>query len=248
MPGLNVAQTIEKTFLGLPKKLKMNVIYGDNFSTDGSADVAEKLGIKVIRHEKNLGFGGNLKVLYKDAIDNGADIIVDLHPDNQYEPRLVDLLVAFIERGFFDVMQGNRIRRRDEALLSSMPISRYLANRSLSFFENMWFGVNLGEWHTGLKAFSADVLKKLPINQYPDTHAFATDILMDCIMEGFLIGEIPIPIRYEKDSSSTSAQQNMNYVWQLFFSAIKRPPWKKKKMVLRKVDSLIGKDESGNPG
>tara|TARA_Y100000590_G_C15712513_1_gene1010770 strand:+ start:817 stop:1578 length:762 start_codon:yes stop_codon:yes gene_type:complete len=229
MPGLNVAKTLEKTFNGLPNRLKENVIYGDNCSTDSSVEIAKNLGLTVIKHKKNLGFGGNLKVMYKYAIDNGADIVVDLHPDYQYEPSLIDLLVAYIERGHFNVMQGNRIRRRDEAKMSGMPNFRYLANRSLSLIENLWFGTNFGEWHTGLKAFSVNVLKELPYENYPNTHAFATDILMDCVQYGFSVGEVPIPIRYESESSSTSFSQNIRYAFRVILSLIKRPPWKKKK-------------------
>jgi hypothetical protein len=126
-------------------------------------------------------------------------------------------------------MQGNRIRRRDEAKSSGMPNFRYLANRSLSLFENLWFGTNFGEWHTGLKAFHVNVLNELPFERYPNTHAFATDILMDCVHYGFSVGEVPNPIRYETDSSSTSLSQNIRYAFRVVLSAIKRPPWTKKK-------------------
>ena len=229
MPGLNVEKTLEKTFASIPTKLKEYVVYGDNCSTDKSVEIAEKLGLIVIKHEQNLGFGGNLKVMYKYAIKNGADVVVDLHPDYQYEPSLIDLLVAYIERGHFDVMQGNRIRRRDEARLSGMPNFRYLANRSLSLIENIWFGTNFGEWHTGLKAFHVDVLNELPFEDYPNTHAFATDILMDCVHYGFSVGEVPNPIRYEMDSSSTSPSQNIRYALRVIMSALRRPPWNKRK-------------------
>jgi glycosyltransferase involved in cell wall biosynthesis len=229
MPGLNVAPTIEKTFASLPDHLKNNVVFGDNHSTDGSADVAESLGIAVLRHDKNYGYGGNLKRLYKYAINEGADIIVDLHPDYQYEPAVVDLLIAFIERGYFDVMQGNRIRRRDEALASGMPLYRYMGNRSLSILENLWFGMNLGEWHSGLKAYRADVLKYLPFEQYPNSHAFATKILIDCVMEGISVGEVPIPIRYEEDSSSTSLRETLDYIYRTLSFVLTCFPWNKKK-------------------
>jgi glycosyltransferase involved in cell wall biosynthesis len=244
MPGLNVEDTIEKTFVRLPDQLKANVVFGDNHSTDNSANVAESLGITVLRHEKNYGFGGNLKRLYHFAIEQEADIVVDLHPDYQYEPMVIDIMIAFIERGFFEVMQGNRIRRRDEALAGGMPLTRYIGNRSLTFIENLWFGMNLGEWHSGLKAFRTDVLKCLPFDQYPNTHAFANEILMDCVMEGFSIGEVPIPIRYEEESSSTSLKETFDISINVFSAALRRPPWKKKKYCSIDLPALSSKEVS----
>lgn len=228
MPGVNVERTLEKTYLALPAHLRQHVLLGDNQSTDGTSAVAERLGIEVLRHEKNYGYGGNLKRLFRHALAHGADIVVELHPDFQYDPRLVDILVAYIQRGYFDVMQGNRIRSRDEALAGGMPWYRYLGNRVLTMFENVWFGLNLGEWHSGLKAFRADVLAQLPLDQYPDAHAFASRLLMDCVMRGFRVGEIPIPVRYDAESSSVSLPRLFAYAFSTLVLTLARPPWKRK--------------------
>jgi len=228
MPGFNVERTLQRTYLALPRDLRQYVLVGDNQSTDGTSAVAKRLGIEVLRHEKNYGYGGNLKRLFRHALAKGADIVVELHPDFQYDPRLVDILVAYIERGYFDVMQGNRIRSRDEALAGGMPWYRYLGNRVLTMFENVWFGLNLGEWHSGLKAFRADVLAQLPLDQYPDTHAFASRLLMDCVMRGFRVGEIPIPVRYDAESSSVSLPRLFAYTFSTLVLTLARPPWKRK--------------------
>ena len=229
MPAFNVARTLEKTFLGLPLPLRRHVVLGDNQSTDGTGEVAKRLGIEVIRHDKNYSYGGNMKRLLRHAVAQGADIVVELHPDFQYDPRLVDILVEYLKRGYFDVMQGNRIRSRDESMAGGMHWYRYLGNRLTTIFENIWFGITLGEWHSGMKAFRAEVLSQLPLDRYPDTHAFASDILMDCVMRGFRVGEVPVPVRYEADSSSVGVPGLFAYTGRTFWAALKRPPWKKRR-------------------
>lgn len=238
MPALNVARTLEKTYNALPPHLRHHVLLGDNQSTDGTAQLAARLGIEVMSHQKNYGYGGNLKRLFRRALAMGADIIVELHPDFQYDPSLTDILVAYIQRGYFDVMQGNRIRSRDEAFAGGMPWYRYLGNRTMTLFENFWFGLTLGEWHSGMKAFRADVLQQLPLDSYPDTHAFASDILMDCVMKGFRVGEIPIPVRYENDSSSVGLPGLFAYTLRTVASAMKRPPWKRRPFGSAKLPSI----------
>ncbi|MBI4323033.1 MAG: glycosyltransferase family 2 protein [Candidatus Omnitrophica bacterium] len=225
MPVFNAMQTLEKTYLGLPESLRQHVIIGDNQSTDGTFELATRLGLDVMRHDKNYGYGGNLKRLFRHALNHGADIVVELHGDYQYEPGLVDILVAYIARGYFDVMQGNRMRSRDEALAGGMHWYRYLGNRLLTMFENMWFGMNLGEWHCGLRAFRAEALAQVPFQTYPDTHAFANDLLMDCVMKGFRVAEIPVPVRYNKESSSVPILGLLDCSWKEIWATFKRPPW-----------------------
>lgn len=240
MPAFNVARTLERTLRALPEEFRTGVLLGDNQSTDGTATVARELGIRVLCHDRNYGYGGNLKRLFREALREGAEIVVELHPDGQYDPRLVGVLTGYIRQGFFDVMQGNRIRSRDEALAGGMPRYRYLGNRVLTFFENVWFGLSLGEWHSGMKAFRAEVLRAIPFENYPDSHAFASDILMDCVMQGFRVGEIPIPVRYDSESSSLDVGGLFRYSWSTFLSALKRPPWKKKRFGSRKLSPLPG--------
>lgn len=225
IPVFNAARTLEKTYHGLSEALRQHVLVGDNQSTDGTFDVAKRLGLDVIRHDRNYGYGGNLKRLFRAAMDQGADIIVELHGDYQYEPGLVDILVAYIQRGYFDVMQGNRIRSRSEALAGGMHWYRYIGNRLLTIFENAWFGMNLGEWHCGLRAFRADVLAQLPFHTYPNTHAFANDILMDCVRKGFRVAEIPVPVRYNNESSSVPILGLFDCAWKEIWASLKRPPW-----------------------
>jgi len=228
MPAFNVERTLETTYRAIPESLRTHLLLGDNQSVDGTVRVAERLGIEVIRHDANYGYGGNLKRLFRAAVAKGADIVVELHPDYQYEPRVIDILVEFIRRDYFDVMQGNRIRSRDESLAGGMHWYRYFGNRIVTFCENVWFGLTLGEWHSGMKAFRSEVLTALPLETYSDTHAFASEILMDCVMQGFRVGEIPIPVRYEADSSSVSPAGLFAYVFRTAGAALRRPPWRRR--------------------
>lgn len=238
MPAFNVAGKVKATFDAMPESLRANVLLGDNQSTDGTAEVARSLGIQVIRHDANYGYGGNLKRLFRAAVAQGADVVVELHPDYQYEPRVIDILVEFILRDYFDVMQGNRIRSRDESLAGGMHWYRYFGNRVVTLFENVWFGLTLGEWHSGMKAFRAEVLNALPLETYSDTHAFASEILMDCVMLGFRVGEIPIPVRYEADSSSVSPSGLFAYVFRTALAALVRPPWRRQRFGSAKLPPL----------
>lgn len=229
MPAFNVARTLERTYYAIPPSVRQHIVLGDNQSSDDTVAVATRLGIEVLKHDKNYGYGGNLKRLFKHAVDHGADVVMELHPDFQYEPALVDLLAEYIKRGYFDVMQGNRMWSRAEAFRGGMHWYRYYGNRILTLFENVWFGLTLGEWHSGMKAFRAEVLAALPLTTYADTHAFASDILMDCVAYGYRVGEIPIPVRYNDESSSVSPLGLFAYTARTVLSAFKRPPWTQKK-------------------
>lgn len=229
MPAYNAARTLEATYQGLAPHLREHVLLADDHSADGTFEHARALGITAVRNERNLGYGGNLKKLFRWALAEGAEIIVELHPDLQYDPRLVDVLVEFLQRGYADVMQGSRMRSRDEALDGGMHWYRYLGNRAITIVENLWFGVNLGEWHSGLKAFRAEVIASLPVERYPDTHAFASDILMDCVMRGYRVGEIPIPVRYAADSSSVPISGLIAYAARTLVAIARRPFWRRKR-------------------
>jgi glycosyltransferase involved in cell wall biosynthesis len=228
MPAYNVERTLVRTFEALPTSLREHILLGNNQSEDGTAQLAQSLGIQVITHDQNYGYGGNLKRLYREALRQGADIVVEVHPDFQYEPSLADILVDYLRRGHFDVIQANRIRSRQESLAGGMHAYRYFGNRALTIFENIWFGVTFGEWHSGMRAYRSTVLETLPLESYPNTHAFASDILMDCVMYGFRVAEVPVPVRYEVQSSSVSVPGLFAYAARTTFAALKRPPWKKK--------------------
>jgi glycosyltransferase involved in cell wall biosynthesis len=227
MPAFNVEPMLERTVEALPGRLRDHVLLGDNCSEDGTTALAARLGLQVITHERNHGYGGNLKRLYREALQQGAEIVVEVHPDYQYDPSVVDLLVAYIERGHFDVIQANRIRSRGESLSGGMPLYRYLGNRALTLFENLWFGVTFGEWHSGMRAYHRSVLETLPLESYPDTHAFASDILMDSVQYGFRVAEAPVPVRYDHQSSSVGVLGLFAYAVRTVAAALRRPPWKR---------------------
>ena len=229
MPAFNVEKSLPQTFNALPASLRSHVILGNNQSRDRTAEVAKELGIFVLTHDKNYGYGGNLKRIYREALRQGADVVVEVHPDFQYEPSVADLLAEYITRGHFDVIQANRIRSREESLSGGMPFYRYFGNRALTLFENLWFGMNFGEWHSGMRAYSRQVLETLPLETYPASHAFASDILMDCVMYGFRVAEVPVPVRYEAQSSSVNLIGLFAYAARIIWSALKRAPWKKQK-------------------
>jgi glycosyltransferase involved in cell wall biosynthesis len=227
MLAYNVEKTIAKTYAGLPESLKPHVIVGDNCSTDRTNEVATELGLRVVRHETNVGYGGNLKRLFRLFLDEGGDVAIEVHADNQYEPSLADLMIEYVARGHYDVIQGNRIRTRDEALAGGMPIYRWLGNRTLTLFENLWFGTVFGEWHSGMRAYSREVIASLPLETYSDTHSFASDILMDCVARGYRVAEVPCPVRYESDSSSVDVPGLFRYTFRTVASALRRPPWRR---------------------
>jgi glycosyltransferase involved in cell wall biosynthesis len=228
MPAYNVEKTLERTLDALPARFRSNILLGNNRSEDGTEALAKKLGLKVMTHDRNYGYGGNLKRIYREALRQGAEIVVEVHPDFQYDPSVVDILVAYIEREQFDVIQANRIRSRSESLAGGMPLYRYLGNRALTLFENLWFGMTFGEWHSGMRAYHRRVLEALPLESYPDTHAFASDILMDCVMMGFRVAEVPVHVRYEAESSSVNVPGLFAYTARTVGAALARPPWKKR--------------------
>lgn len=228
MLAYNTDRTIAKTFDAIPGALKPHVIVGDNCSTDNTNAIARSLGLRVIRHERNLNYGGNLKRLFKTFLEEDGDIVVELHADYQYDPSLIDLMVEYIARGHYDVIQANRIRSRAEALSHGMPLYRYLGNRALTFFENVWFGTVFGEWHSGLRAYRREVISELPLDSFSDTHSFASDIMMCCVARGFRVAEVPCPVRYELESSSVNVAGLFSYALRTVFSALKYPPWRRR--------------------
>lgn len=223
----NVEKTLAKTYAAIPDTLKPYVVVGDNVSTDGTARVARELGIRCITHEKNSGYGGNLKRLFGVMLAEGCDVAIEIHGDYQYEPSLADLMVEYIARGHYDLIQGNRIRTRAEAMNGGMPLYRWLGNRTLTMFENLWFGTAFGEWHSGMRAYSRRLIEACPFDDFSDTHAFASDILMEAVYKGFKVGEVPCPVRYEEDSSSVNVPNLFRYAFNTVKSAGRYPPWRK---------------------
>lgn len=220
----NVEKTLEKTFQAVPDSLKPYVVVGDNCSTDDTPLIAARLGLRTVRHERNVNYGGNLKRLMQLAIDEKCDVAIELHGDFQYDPSLTDLMAEFVSRGYFDLIQGNRIRSRSEALAGGMPLYRYLCNRAMTLGQNLWFGTTFGEWHSGLRAYSRRLMRSAPLSQFSDTHSFASDILMYAVANGFWIGEVPCPARYDDESSSVPLLKLFEYAFKTCGSALRYPP------------------------
>ena len=223
----NVEKTLAQTYAAIPDSLKPCVVVGNNCSTDATAEVAQQLGLRCVTHEINSGYGGNLKRLMRLALEEGVDVAVEIHGDYQYEPGLADLMIQYVARGHYDMMQGNRIRTRREALKGGMPLYRWLGNRILTFFENVWFGTNFGEWHSGQRAYSRKLIEAMPLDKFSDTHAFASDIMMEAVARGFRVAEVPCPVRYEENSSSVSVPNLFKYTFRTVAAALRYPPWKR---------------------
>jgi glycosyltransferase involved in cell wall biosynthesis len=183
----------------------------DDCSKDHTADVAEKLGITVIRHEKNMGYGGNQKTCYDAALAKGADAIVMIHPDYQYDPRVIPFAVGFLNAGICDVIVGSRIRTRRETIQSGMPVWKYISNRVLTMFENFVLGQNLGDFHSGFRAYTREVLEKIPYKNNSDDFVFDTEFLAQAVHFGFRIGDVPVPCRYFSEASSINLVRSTKY-------------------------------------
>lgn len=229
MPAYNAEKTLGQTIKDIPPGLIDKIILVDDNSQDQTVKLAKKLGLTVIAHSQNRGYGGNQKTCYTMALSEGAGIIVMIHPDYQYDSSLTGELIRPIIEGRFEVMFGSRIRTRAEALAGGMPWWKYLANRALSVMENLVLGLNLSEYHTGFRAFDSRVLKELPFHRYSDNFVFDQDIVMGIVAKGFRIGEIPVPVRYFNEASSANFGQSTIYglsiIWDLVLYVLTRGRW-----------------------
>jgi len=211
MPAYNAEQTIQATWDDIDRSLVSEVILVDDCSKDRTSEVAASLGITVIRHERNTGYGGNQKTCYREALARGADIVVMIHPDYQYDARALPAMVTFLRLGTCDVVLGSRIRTRAEALAGGMPLWKYLANRLLTFTENLVLGQNVGDFHTGLRAYTRQVLETIPFEQNSDDFVFDTQFLVQAVRFGFRIGDVPVPARYFEEASSINLRRSTRY-------------------------------------
>jgi glycosyltransferase involved in cell wall biosynthesis len=211
MPAYNAALTLERTIADIPQDSVDEILLVDDCSKDNTVEVAERLGLRVIKHDQNRGYGGNQKTCYTTALETDADVIVMIHPDYQYDSRVIPHLVGFIELGICDVMLGSRIRTRREALDGGMPAWKYIANRGLTIFENVSLGQNLGDFHSGLRAYRRDVLETVPFLNNSDDFVFDTQFLAQCVHFGFKLGDVPVPVRYFKEASSINFRRSMRY-------------------------------------
>lgn len=213
MPAYNAAKTLEATFRDLPDELQGQVILVDDASSDDTVAIAKALGIVVIEHERNTGYGGNQKTCYRAALERGAEYVVMVHPDFQYDARMASVMVEIIALGNCDVVLGNRIRTRREARDGGMPLWKYLANRSSTLVENLVLGQSIGDFHSGMRAYSRKVLEVLPLDRNSDDFAFDQELLVQAVAAGFRIGDVPVPVRYMSEASSISFRRSMTYAW-----------------------------------
>ncbi len=211
LPAYNASRTIELTLKNIPAGCVDEIILVDDVSSDGTAELAEKLGLLVFRHAKNKGYGANQKTCYAKALERGADIIVMIHPDYQYDPRITPYMVGLIRDGICDFVLGNRIRTRQEALTGGMPKYKYLANRMLTVIENTVTGQNLGEWHSGMRAYSRKLLETVNWKEFSDDFVFDSQMLAAAACKGFRIGDLPVPAKYFEEASSINARRSVLY-------------------------------------
>jgi glycosyltransferase involved in cell wall biosynthesis len=211
MPAYNAAATLQDTWREIPFDVVDEVILVDDQSRDDTVEVARQLGIhRVIRHPKNRGYGGNQKTCYTEALRARADIVVMLHPDYQYTPRLIEALVFPIAYGLFPVMLGSRILGRG-ALAGGMPLYKYIANRVLTLVQNILLRQKLAEYHTGYRAFSREILESLPLEENSDDFVFDNEMLAQIAYAGYTIGEVTCPTRYFKEASSINFRRSVVY-------------------------------------
>ncbi|MFZ9814693.1 MAG: glycosyltransferase family 2 protein [Candidatus Kapaibacteriota bacterium] len=211
LPAYNAAKTLEQTYREIPFDIVDEVILVDDASRDDTIEIANALGIKhVIRHEKNKGYGGNQKTCYAKALELGADVVIMLHPDYQYTPKLIPAMASIIAQGLYPVVLGSRILGKG-ALKGGMPLYKYIANRILTLIQNMLIGEKLSEYHTGYRAFSKEVLESLRLDENSDDVVFDNQMLSQIIYAGFSIGEITCPTKYFPEASSINLYRSSVY-------------------------------------
>lgn len=211
LPAYNAAKTLEQTYREIPFDIVDDVILVDDASRDHTIEVAQALGIKhVIRHENNKGYGGNQKTCYAKALELGADVVIMLHPDYQYTPKLIPAMASIIALGLYPVVLGSRILGKG-ALKGGMPMYKYIANRLLTLIQNILVGEKLSEYHTGYRAFSKEVLESLRLEENSDDFVFDNQMLSQIIYAGFPIGEITCPTKYFPEASSINLYRSSVY-------------------------------------
>ncbi len=211
LPAYNAEKTLAATLADMPAGCVDEIILVDDGSKDRTVAVAREMGLTVIVHEKNTGYGGNQKTCYRTALEHGADIVVMIHPDYQYDSRIIPHAVSIIELGICDVVLGSRIRSRQEALDGGMPIYKYLSNRFLTFWENFALGQNLGDFHSGFRVYRRSVLETVPFELNSNDFVFDTQFLAQAVRLGFRLGDLPVPVRYFDAASSINVRRSLRY-------------------------------------
>jgi glycosyltransferase involved in cell wall biosynthesis len=219
MPAYNASKTLEKTFHELPEIVDTTILVDDQ-STDETVEIANKLGLHIFVHDKNYGYGRNQQTCYLEALAAGADIVVMVHPDYQYTPRLVTAMASMIAFGVYDVVLGSRILV-GSALSGGMPLYKYVANRALTAFQNILSGAKLSEYHTGFRAFAREALVTLPLLENSDDFVFDNEMLAQCIFFGCRIGEVSCPTKYFTEASSINFSRSVKYGFGVLSTTLK---------------------------
>ena len=225
LPAYRAARTLEQTYREIPKEVVDTTILVDDASSDDTAELARRLGILTYVHPLNRGYGGNQKTCYTLALGLKADIVVMLHPDYQYDPRLITAMAAMVASEVYDVVLGSRILG-NTARAGGMPLYKYAANRCLTAVQNLLMGTKLSEFHTGYRAFSRRVLETLPLLANSDDFVFDNQILAQTVAAGFSIGEISCPTRYFPEASSISFGRSVRYGFGVLSTSLRFRSWK----------------------
>jgi glycosyltransferase involved in cell wall biosynthesis len=209
MPAYNAEKTLEKTVRELTDLVDIKILVDDS-SSDRTAELSRKLGVKTFRHDANYGYGRNQQTCYREALAAGADIVVMVHPDYQYTPLLVPAMAGMVASGVYDMVLASRILGAG-ALKGGMPLYKYIFNRMLTAFQNIFLGVKLSEYHTGYRAFSRELLQTLPLLENSDDFVFDNQMIAQAVMFGFNIGEVSCPTKYFKEASSINFKRSVEY-------------------------------------
>lgn len=210
LPAYNAESTLERSYSEIPFDIVDDVIMVDDASTDNTVDVAKKLNISTIVHEQNLGYGGNQKTCYKTALERGADVVIMLHPDYQYEPKLIGAMASLVAIGQYDLVLASRIIS-GSALEGGMPLYKYISNRFLTLFENILLNKKISEYHTGYRAFSKRILSELPLERNSNDFVFDNEFIAQAVYFGFSVGEISCPTKYFPEASSINFRRSVKY-------------------------------------
>ena len=210
MPAYNAARTVVRTYRDIPRDIVDKIILVDDVSRDDTVEIAKLLGIDVVLHERNKGYGGNQKTCYDRALADGADIVVMVHPDYQYDPTLLPEIIKPIQDGTADVVLGSRLLAGN-VMAQGMPWWKYISNRFLTWVENVTFGLKLAEYHTGYRAYRKDALESVNVEMNSDNFIFDQEIIAQFVHAGLKIAEVPVPTRYFPQASSASFMQSTRY-------------------------------------
>ena len=227
LPAYNAAQTLRPTYEEIPRDIVDDVILVDDHSNDRTTEVARALKIETYLHERNLGYGGNQKTCYRAVLNRRADIVIMVHPDYQYTPKLLRAMCGLLAEGVYDMVIGSRILGNG-ALAGGMPLYKYASNRFITFFENLFLGAKLSEYHTGYRAYTRRVLETIPFERFSNDFIFDNQFLIAAVAQGFRIGEISCPTKYFKEASSINFRRSLRYgllcLWYAFWAGFRLLP------------------------